>query len=223
MTITYWKPVRISLLAVTLGAVLLVAGKLTFYPSTGNYYATQFDFPESVPLADWKLKKSAALPSSQNSEVKAGRKYEYQKNNSTALEIEMRYVVNTNGDVESMMKGHTILKSSPGKLILASTEGVGFHGILPKQNRLYLSSCINPRGGATVTAEQFRYNRNTRDWQPNRILFWLLGRGNIQDKRCLWTQMSVPLDKTTPEDANKILQNAWVSWYGWWQPQFPEP
>jgi len=50
-----------------------------------------------------------------------------------------------------------------------------------------------------------------------------LGRGNIQDRRCLWTQMSVPLDKTTPEDAKKILENAWVSWYGWWQPRFPEP
>ncbi|MEG4345405.1 cyanoexosortase A system-associated protein [Microcoleus sp. A003_D6] len=222
MTITYWKPVRISLLAVTLGAVLLVAGKLVLYPSTGNFAATPFEFSESVPLADWQLQKSAALEISDNSEVKTARKYEYQKNN-IALEIEMRYVVNTNGDVESMMKGHTILKSSPGKLALVSTQGVGFHGILQKQNRLYLSSCINPRGGATVTAEQFRYNRNTRDWQANRILFWLLGRGNIQDRRCLWTQMSVPLDKTPPENAQKILENAWVSWYGWWQPRFPEP
>lgn len=222
MAITYWKPVRVSLLAVTLAGVLLVAGKLTFSPSTGNPSATQFEFPESVPLAEWQMQESAPLTISNTSEVKAGRKYEYQKN-SIALEIEMRYVVETNGDVESMMKGHTILKSSPGKLALASSQGAGFHGILQQQNRLYLSSCINPSGGATVNAEQFRYNRNTRDWQANRILFWLLGRGNIQDRRCLWTQMSVPLDKTTPETAKKILENAWVSWYGWWQPRFPEP
>lgn len=222
MAITYWKPVRISLLAVTFGGVLLVAGKLVFYPSAGNSQATQFEFTESVPLADWKLEKSAPLAISENSEFKAARKYEYQKNGMN-LEIEMRYAVNTIGDVEGMMKGNTVLKSSPGKLALANIQGVGFHGILQQQNRLYLSSCINPRGGATVTSEQFRYNRNTRDWQPNRILFWLLGRGNIQDRRCLWTQMSVPLDKTTPENAQKILENAWVSWYGWWQPQFPEP
>lgn len=222
MAITYWKPVRISLLAVTLAGVLLVAGKLTFYPSKGNNSATQFDFPSTVPLAEWKLQNSAPLKISDTSEVKAARKYEYQKSN-IALEIEMRYVVGTIGDVESMMKGHTILKSSPGKLTLANTQGAGFHGILQQQNRLYLSSCINPRGSATVTAEQFRYNRNTRDWQPNRVLFWLLGRGNIQDRRCLWTQMSVPLDKTTPENAQKLLENAWVSWYGWWQPRFPEP
>ncbi|MCC3409311.1 MAG: cyanoexosortase A system-associated protein [Microcoleus sp. PH2017_10_PVI_O_A] len=222
MATTYWKPVRISLLAVTLAGVLLVTGKLTFYPSTGNSFATKFEFPESVPLADWKLQKSAPLKISDTSEVKAARKYEYQKSN-IALEIEMRYVVGTIGDVESMMKGHTILKSSPGKLTLANTQGAGFHGILLLQNRLYLSSCINPRGSPTVTSQQFRYNRNTRDWQPNRILFWLLGRGNIQDRRCLWTQMSVPLDKTTPENAQKLLENAWVSWYGWWQPRFPEP
>ncbi|MEG4498251.1 cyanoexosortase A system-associated protein [Microcoleus sp. F10-C6] len=222
MAITYWKPVRISLLAVTLGGVLLVAGKLLFYPSIGNNIVTPFELPESVPLADWKLNKSAPLKLSDNSEFKAARKYEYKKN-SMALEIEMRYAVDTIGDVEGMMKGHTILKSSPGKLALASTQGAGFHGFLQQQNRLYLSSCINPRGPATVTSQQFRYNRNTRDWQPNRILFWLLGRGNIQDRRCLWTQMSVPLDKTTPENAQKILENAWVSWYGWWQPRFPEP
>ncbi|AFZ06353.1 hypothetical protein Osc7112_1869 [Oscillatoria nigro-viridis PCC 7112] len=222
MAITSWKPVRLSLLAVTLGGVLLVAGKLVFYPSDGKKVATPFEFPESVPLADWKLNKSAPIELSDNSEFKAARKYEYQKN-SMALEIEMRYAVNTIGDVEGMMKGHTVLKSYPGKLALANTQGAGFHGILQQQNRLYLSSCINPRGSATVTSQQFRYNRNTRDWQPNRILFWLLGRGNIQDRRCLWTQMSVPLDKKTPEDAKKILENAWVSWYEWWQPRFPDP
>ena len=61
MAITSWKPVRLSLLAVTLGGVLLVAGKLVFYPSAPNNQATPFEFPESVPLADWKLNKSALL------------------------------------------------------------------------------------------------------------------------------------------------------------------
>ncbi len=222
MAITYWKTARISVLAVTFTGVLLVVGKLTFYPSLGNPSATPFELPESVPLADWKMQESAPLKIIDTSQIKVARKYQYQKN-STPLEIEMRYLVGTNGDVESMMKGHTILKSSPGKLALADIQGVGFHGFLQQQNRLYLSSCINPGGRATLTAEQFRYNRNTRDWHLNRILFWLLGRGNIQDRRCLWTQMSVPLDQTTPQDAKKILENAWVSWYRWWEPRFPQP
>jgi cyanosortase A-associated protein len=222
MTITYWKPARISILAVTLGGVLLVAGKLFFYPTVGNLTTVEYNFPESVPLSEWQMVESLPLKIAETSQVKVGRKYRYQKNN-LSLEVEMRYVLGTNGDVASMMKGHTILKSSPGKLAVANIPGVGFYGIVQQQNRLYLSSCINPRGGATVDAEQFRYNRNTQDIRFDRLLFWLLGKGNIQDQRCLWAQMSVPLDRTTPEDANKVLQNAWVSWHQWWQPRFPEP
>ncbi|MCU0540910.1 MAG: cyanoexosortase A system-associated protein [Oscillatoriaceae cyanobacterium Prado104] len=220
MAVTYWKPVRISLLAVTLGGVLLVTGKSIFYPNSGNRSAAEYNFPESVPLAQWQMVDSLPLQIAETSQVKVGRKYRYQKN-SLALEVEIRYVLGTNGDVESMMKGHTILKSSPGKLAVANIPGVGYHGILQQQNRLYLSSCINPRGGATVDAEQFRYNRNTQDLRFDRLVFWLLGKGNIQDQRCLWVQMSVPLDKTTPQDATKILETAWVSWHQWWQPRFP--
>jgi cyanosortase A-associated protein len=220
MAITHWKPIRISLLAVTLGGVLLVAGKSILYPNSGNSTTVEYNFPESVPLADWQMVDSVPLKIAETSQVKTGRKYRYTKN-SISLEVEMRYVLGTNGDVASMMKGHTILKSSPGKLAVANIPGVGYHGVLQQQNRLYLSSCINPRGGATVDAEQFRYNRNTQDLRFDRLVFWLLGKGNIQDQRCLWAQMSVPLDRTTPADANKILENAWVSWHQWWQPRFP--
>ncbi|NJK70163.1 MAG: cyanoexosortase A system-associated protein [Microcoleus sp. CSU_2_2] len=222
MDITYWKPARISLLAITLGGVLLVAGKVIFYPTIGNRQTVEYNLPESVPLSGWQMVKSSPLKIDDTSQVKVAKNYRYQQNR-VFLEVEMRYVVGTNGDVEGMMKGHTILKSSPGKLALANIQGVGFHGILQQQNRLYLSSCINPRGGATVTGEQFRYNRNTQDVRFDRLMFWLLGKGNIQDQRCFWTQMSVPLDRTNPEDAKKILENAWVSWYQRWQPQFPEP
>ncbi len=97
MAITYWKTARISILAVTFTGVLLVVGKLTFYPSAGNLSATPFEFPESVPLAEWQMQNSAPLKISDTSQVKVGRKYEYQKNNLD-LEIEMRYVVETSGD-----------------------------------------------------------------------------------------------------------------------------
>lgn len=222
MAITYWKQTRISILAVTLGGVMLVAGKSIFFPNLGNRAAAEYNFPESVPLAEWQMVESLPLKIADTSQVKAARKYRYKKN-SLSLEVEMRYVLQTNGDVPSMMQGHTILKSSPGKLAVATIPGMGFYGILQQQNRLYLSSCINPRGGATVDAEQFRYNRNTQDIRFDRLLFWLLGKGTIQDNRCLWAQMSVPLNKTTPEEASKVLQNAWVSWHRWWQPRFPQP
>ena len=74
MAITSWKPVRLSLLAVTLGGVLLVAGKVVFSPSANKHLATPFEFPESVPLADWKLHKSDPLEIRDKSGFKAARK-----------------------------------------------------------------------------------------------------------------------------------------------------
>jgi cyanosortase A-associated protein len=55
-----------------------------------------------------------------------------------------------------------------------------------------------------------------------RIVPWLLGQIKLQDRRCLWAQMSIPLDQKTPTDANKILETAWISWHQWWQKNFPK-
>ncbi|HLO52125.1 MAG TPA: cyanoexosortase A system-associated protein [Kamptonema sp.] len=223
MAITHWKTLRISLLAVTLGGVLLVAGKSILYPSAAKQEGiVTFNFPDSVPLPEWQSLESKPLTITKTSDIKAGQQYSYQKN-SLPLEIKIHYVVNTSGDVEGMMKNHTGLKSSPATLTVANIKGVGFYGLLQHENRAYLSTCINPNGGSTFTVEQFRYNRNTFDLQLSRIVPWLLGQGKLQDQRCLWTQMSIPLDRTTPTNANKILETAWVSWYQWWQPRFPQP
>lgn len=222
MAINDWKTLRISLLAVTLGCVLIITGKSILYPSAAKLSVATFSFPESVPLAEWQLVESKPLTITKVSDIKAGQQYSYQKD-SLPLEIKTYYVIDTSGDVEGMMKNHTSLKSSPGKLTVANTKGVGFHGLLQQENRAYLNACINPNGGSTFTVEQFRYNRNTFDLKLSRIVPWLLGQGKLQDQRCLWTQMSVPLDQATPENSNKILETAWVSWYQWWQPRFPQP
>ncbi|WP_019487574.1 MULTISPECIES: cyanoexosortase A system-associated protein [Kamptonema] len=223
IAITRWKNLRSSLLTVTLGAVFLVAGKSIFYPPTSNLSSTSFEFPQSVPLPEWQAIDSTPLVISEDSDSKSGRIYRYQQN-SLPLEIKMGYVVDTIGNVENLIRAHNVFESSPGKLTIVSNQEVGFHGLLQHQNRAYLSACINPRGGSTVTSEQFKYNRNTYDLQLSRIVSMLLGQvSRLQDRRCLWTQISIPLDKTTPTDANKILETTWVSWYQWWQPRFPPP
>jgi cyanosortase A-associated protein len=216
-----WKTLRISLLAITFGGVVLFAGKFILFPPTGKLNVAAFQFPESVPLPEWQQVKSKPLDISNNSDASAARQYSYQKN-GIPLEIEMRYLVDTIAEVQGMVKAHNVLKSYPGKLTIEKAQGVGFYGVLQHQNRAYLSSCINPRGGSTVTSEQFRYNRNTYDVNLTRIVPWLLGQIRLQDRRCLWVQMSIPLAQKTPTDANKILESAWISWHQWWQPHFPK-
>ncbi|OCR02358.1 cyanoexosortase A system-associated protein [Oscillatoriales cyanobacterium USR001] len=217
-----WKTLRISLLAITFAGVALFTGKFILYPPADKHTVTKFQFPESVPLPEWQQVKSKPIDISNNSGVNAARQYSYQKN-SIFLEIEMRYLVDTIAEVQGMVKAHNVLKSYPGKLTIANAQGVGFYGVLQHQNRAYLTACINPRGGSTVTSEQFRYNRNTYDVNFTRIVPWLLGQIKLQDRRCLWAQMSISLDRTTPTDANKILEKTWISWHQWWQQNFPKP
>lgn len=228
VSMKYWKPIRISLLAVTLGGILLVMGKIILYPSVERAF-TPFEFPAAVPLPEWQMLESTPLPMpTEGSELKAAKRYTYQQNR-WILAIEMRYLVDMEGKVsefgklEDWIKKFSTQEPSTVKLSVANTDGVGFYGFSQAEGRAYLNTCINSRGGSTATADQFMKNRNTYDLRWQRIFPWLLGQSELRDRRCLWTQMSVPLDRTTPETAYKTLETAWISWYRWWQPRFPRP
>lgn len=220
----YWKPLRIFLLALTFSSVLVVVGKslLDSNPEQGS--STDFSFPPDIPLTEWQPLESDSLEDENASNLVSGRLYRYQhQENKNSLDIEMRYIINTDGDIKTLLNQHLDSETYPGKLTIHHQEGIGFYGIAATPERAYLSSCINPHGGSTVTAEQFRNNRNTYDLQVSRLVPWLLGQQELRDFRCLWTLLSIPLEDTTAEQAYPILENAWVSWYAWWQPRFPDP
>lgn len=141
------------------------------------------------------------------------------------LNIEMRYEVETDGDVKQFIKNNTAIQFLLDQplLVVRQQEGVGFYGVFVYQKRAYLDACINSRGGSTFTKEQFSYNRIQYDVQLNRLLPWLLGLQPLRDKRCLWTHLSIPLNQSSPEQAYLILENAWFSWYKWWSSRFPKP
>ncbi len=221
---TNWQRVRIGLLTVTLIAVLFILGKLTFYPPVDNFTFTPFQFPKTVPLSTWEQIDSVPLKSKDYPDVLTSWQYKYQKNldaNSWKLDIDMRYLVNTDGKVEKWMQEIAGMKFSAAKLSYGNQAGVGSYGLLEYQERAYLSSCINPRGLSTFELDQFRQNRNLYDLQFSRILAWILGRESLKDNRCLWSQLSLPLEKTDLNKAYKILAAVWSDWYQWWQPRFP--
>lgn len=214
-----WKNIRLSFLAVTTIGVFLVLAKSILIPAEDKRTASAFVFPNAVPLAEWQsLPSKSLVPQSQRLKYLSGRKYEYIQN-ELALNIEMRYIVNTVGDVKEYIKQETLPLS---KVIQRQQTGIGFYNLFTYQEKAYLSSCINPRGGTTVTDRQFKQNRNTYDVQLNRLLPWLLGQQNLKDNRCLWTHLSVPLKHTTPDHAYQKLETAFFSWYQWWEPRFPK-
>jgi cyanosortase A-associated protein len=220
----HWKTLRISLLAITFSSVLLVLVKLIFYSTIALRRVTPFTFPASVPLPEWQLVASTPLNDQTKTSAQElpGRHYRYIQKN-LALDIEMRYLIDTDGDVDAFIKKHTSHSSSDSKnfVVLHQQKGVGFSRLFIHQNRAYLSACINPRGGSTVTGKQFRQNRNEYDLNLNRMSLWLLAQEPLRDERCLWAYLSVPLQNYSQKDIYVILEKVWLSWYQLWSPRFP--
>lgn len=219
-----WKELRISLLATIFGAVLFVLGKSILYPTSSDRTVSPFIFPAAVSLPQWQPLASHPLdnPTAERPQYISEKHYRYIQN-SLSLDIEMRYLVNTNGDVKDFIKNYTAIRSSAGQLlpVLRQQKGVGFYNLFVHQGRAYVSACINSRGHSTVTDNQFRRNRNIYDVPSSRIVLWLLGQAELRDERCLWAHLSVPLKNSSPEDAYQTLEKAWFSWYQWWSQRFP--
>lgn len=219
---TSWKIVRTWLLAVLFIGVLFVLIKSILFPSSSQSAVTSFIFPITVPLPQWQLLDSVPLKITDDPTFLSSRRYRYQQNR-ISLNIDMHYIIHSSGDVKDFLKKHIFSQESAASVLIRQKSGVGFHALFTYQEKAFLSSCINPRGGSTVTFDQFRENRNTYDVQLGRLLLWLLGFKELRDFRCMWNVLSVPLKTAKPEEAYPILESAWFSWYSWWEPRFPQP
>ncbi|WP_017652411.1 cyanoexosortase A system-associated protein [Fortiea contorta] len=211
-----WKRFRLTLLFFTFSSILLLLGKVIWFPTVNKTDdTTSFVFPEKIPLLGWKpVTINAATPPTTKLQIISQKSYRYTQNN-TPVDIEMRYV--KSGDVPYFIK---TLTSNSTPAIVRQHQEIGFYGLGIDQQRAYLSACINPQGKSTFTNEQF--NQNLSNIDSKNILSWLQGERNLKDQRCLWTHLSLNLQKSSPEAAYKRLENVWFSWYRWWQPRFPK-
>lgn len=226
---TSWRQHRQMLISFTFAGVFLTLGKFSLDPNAGNRPVKPFAFAEVIPLPGWQLLKShslvepvASLPSSKWDSVLASQKYYYKQNNQQ-MEIEMRYVVGTLGDLYGYFTELSSMRLQKAQLLqLRQQEGVGFYSVFVYQGRSHLSACINPRGSSTVTSAQFATNRHTHDLQLQRLVPWLLGKESLQDRRCLWVHLSTPLNQVSTETTYSVLEKAWLPWYQWWSGHFPQ-
>lgn len=218
---------RSSLLAATCAGICIVTAYSFIEPTAGNRQAASFVFPDSVPLNSWQSIASESLIHEKTERednqdfIKSGKVYTYSKDD-IPLRIEMRYLVGTRGDIDNLIQEQTtipleIIKQGEEKQL----EGIGFHTLFVYQDRAYLNSCINPSGNSTVTGKQFSQNLYANSFNYNVLLAWLLGKASIRDRRCLWTQLSIPIIESEPEKTYSILENSWQEWYQWWQSRFP--
>ena len=223
-----WRQYRQVLLALTCFSVFFTLGKFNLDPTAGNRPVTAFAFPKVVPLPGWQLLESrslgkpiASLPQGVN--VLAGSQKYFYKQNNQHLEIDMRYMVGTWGDIYAYFKKYSSINLQSGQLYqnLRQRQGVGFYTLFVYQQRAHLTACINPRGRSTVISDQFLANRQTHYFQIRRLVPWFLGQESLLDNSCLWAHMSMPLNQL-PQTTYPILEQAWFSWYQWWLPHFPK-
>jgi len=161
----FWKPIRVSLLALTFAGVFLVVGKSVLAPTSSQRQTTNvFEFPTDVALPGWQSLGSQPL-------IKpSGRNYQYQRKDLN-LEIEMRYV-ESSFENETLFRDYNPLVLSPGKPapIVRKREAMGAYTLSVDEKRAYLRACINPYGDSAITYTQFIQNRYAAGLQLSRLL-----------------------------------------------------
>ncbi len=195
-----------------------------FIPKSKQY--SQFNFPQQITLSDWRSLTSENLAEPTKNGATTAKRYSYKSSTQEELSVDILYVdrgINLPKDLE--MIGLSPLSNLLNQRYL---EAVGYYVLFSDQDRAYLSACINPRGGSTVTEAQFNQNRNTFDITPDRFGLYLLGIKELRDTRCLFVIMSIPLANKNIStnitlDLNyQKLERAWINWYKNWQYKFPE-
>ncbi len=217
---------------------LLLLLRSVFDPSVGK--PTPFEFPQNINLASATLVKAESFTDAPSKRVASqvrsnlAHRYVYQLKESSSspkreVTIDVRYLIRTTGNVPilTMDYGKINLKEDDFQKDVRSVPNLGYYTFFQTGDRAYLSGCINPRGITTVTTEQFDDNLSAFALKPEILTAWLLGQTDIKDRRCLWTQISTPVDAATVQDAQALerthdqLKIVWLDWRHWWQDKFP--
>jgi cyanosortase A-associated protein len=210
---------RLSLLSTTAISVFLVLLKSLISPSYTTKVA-DLDFPESISLKEWQQLNTSFINNKNNNypEEISAKHYRYIRNN-LPLDIEMRYLASSDGNVQKIFKRYNHLGAAQLSTIVRQQPSIGFYGLLTHQNKASLTACINPQRNSTFKAEQFVQNQMNLNVLSNRFLPWLLAGESLRDRRCLWVNLSITLTDSSQQKAYLTLEKAWVDWYQYWHPR----
>ncbi|PSB04817.1 cyanoexosortase A system-associated protein [Merismopedia glauca] len=222
---------RLSFLTLTFIGVFVVLVKVILEPKAGTNLVkyNPYTFPESIPITQWKFDKSQSIMPGKKDDGQffGARNYQYSQN-QLKVNIDMHYLVNTTGNVNTFLKDYYFKNPSDKNpdLKVKQQPDIGFYNIFLYDKKIQIISCINPRGGATANVSQFFLNRQRYDYTNknggwNKLISWFLGQEELQDRRCMWTHLSMPIGNLPPEKAFVEIEKVWFSWYDWWQMNFP--
>lgn len=216
---------RLTFLSVVFGGGILTLAKVLFFPPAPPSQAYASLFSGAPELMGWQFDETTPLDLQERGqgELITAATYTYTQEEHN-LAIDMHYLVHLDPNLRNLMLKYG--KNTPAATIESTLRHneFGYYSIFSDAAGTYLSSCINPTGGTTVTAAQFTQNRYTNDLRPERFLPILLGQTTLQDARCLWVHMTLPTEaELTSEEASAMLEAVWPAWYSTWQANFPDP
>jgi cyanosortase A-associated protein len=215
-------------LLVLCGGMVAVLGNALFgNPQASVREPALFRFPLQVPLNGWQILDSQALATQVlwNGKVARGWRYRYQSK-TYPLNIDLKYITDIENSHQDLPQMLGMLTQISPDVIQQSTprydSNIGFYSLLTTPKTAYLSTCINPYGGSTITRKQFQQNRLLHDIRFDRLIPWMVGKDKLMDNRCLWTMLSLPRDRAVPDNSSQILENVGVTWLHWWKSNFPK-
>ncbi|MGB0564438.1 MAG: cyanoexosortase A system-associated protein [Spirulinaceae cyanobacterium] len=221
------SPWRWPVLFVNVILVGTCVGWVALDPKVGRLQ--EYEFPETVELEAAQQRESDRLkpvqkPEYEGSSYPAGRHYQYRMEGEP-LDIEMRYVIETRGEVDKFTREHEHFAEAEGgdAEVLAQIRfdrTTGHYALVDYNDQTYLSACINPRGKATASSEQYFQNQDLYDTVLGRVGGWMFGRERWRDDRCLWTLIYTPTG-SDPQDSEARLEAVWNEWAPYWQANFP--
>lgn len=212
-----WRGVRTVLLGVILLSVVTALLRLILFPPSERKMS--YSFPDQVPLAGWSVLDGMVREvAPESSVVIAQRSYRYGQHD-LRLDVRVIYLADSDGNLRANLP-EGIVKAPV--FTTRKNREAGSFSLWSSESHLFLSAFISPQGSSTVTETQFRSLRYRHDITPGRLLRWLIGRASLRDNRCMLVHMALPLNANSSEAAASALEDAWASWFDWWQPRFPE-
>ena len=209
------------------GVMMAITTLLTiFVPQTGRREIQSLEFPSQLSMSGWQEKNSVPLVNNPEKELKFGRlrsgqQYYYQKQ-KMSVTAELRFLSPTFGGV----KGY-IGKAYDQEFKEAYQQGnthyisnLGYYHLFHDKDKAYLSACVNPTFESTVNSGQYVTQANENFFDRKTLIPRLLGQNSFRERRCLWVNLSTPLNPDSPESSYQILESFFQAGYPKWQGLF---
>ncbi|OUC15745.1 MAG: hypothetical protein B0A82_05215 [Alkalinema sp. CACIAM 70d] len=156
-------------------------------------------FPEMLQLEQAQniSQKTIAIKSTntpQYDRILETKQYDYTYQQKS-LSVELRYVVDTEGDLGKLIAEQMGLPKEINDTAKMLVNSTGTYRFFTYQQRTYISTCLTPTGRAVINKKQFEKQQYLHLLEPRVWGRWAIGQGNLLEQRCIWAQISLPVQQ----------------------------